>query len=84
MKETLSKRIFLITFIFLVCFMALTLLFQTFIFEDFYQQKKTKSLSNQIEEFSKKNSFKMNNPIVTKHQRLVLLKPYLDGFTLLQ
>ena len=34
--------------------------------------------------FSKKNSFKMNNPIVTKHQRLVLLKPYLEGFTLLQ
>ena len=61
MKETLSKRIFLITFIFLVCFMALTLLFQTFIFEDFYQQKKTKSLSNQIEEFSKKNSFKIND-----------------------
>lgn len=61
MKETLSKKIFLITFIFLVCFMALTLLFQTFIFEDFYQQKKTKSLSNQIEEFSEKNSFKIND-----------------------
>lgn len=61
MKETLSKKIFLITFIFLVSFMALTLLFQTFIFEDFYQQKKTKSLSNQVEEFSRKNSFKIND-----------------------
>lgn len=61
MKETLSKRLFVITSIFLVCFMALTLIFQTFIFKDFYERKKTKVLVNEIEEFSIKNSFKINN-----------------------
>ena len=62
MKETLSKRIFLITFIFLVCFMALTLLFQTFIFEDFYEKKKTTSLIDAIEKFASKNSYEFSDP----------------------
>lgn len=61
MKETLSKKLFLITALFLVSFMALTLIFQTFIFEDFYEQKKIKDLTYEIEDFSKENSFKLNN-----------------------
>ncbi len=62
MKETLSKRLFVITSVFLVCFMALTLIFQTFIFEDFYERKKTKSLTDEIEQFSIENSFQLSNP----------------------
>ncbi|MBY0754930.1 HAMP domain-containing histidine kinase [Clostridium sardiniense] len=62
MKETLSKRLFIITSIFLVSFMALTLIFQTFIFEDFYERKKTKALTNEIEQFSLENSFQISNP----------------------
>ena len=61
MKETLSKKLFIITASFLVSFMALSLIFQTFIFEDFYEQKKIKDLTYEIENFSKANSFQLNN-----------------------
>ncbi|MDQ0150433.1 sensor histidine kinase [Eubacterium multiforme] len=62
MKKTLSRRLFVITSVFLVCFMALTLIFQTFIFEDFYERKKTDVLVKEIEQFSKQNSFELKNP----------------------
>lgn len=62
MKKTLSRRLFVMTSVFLVCFMALTLIFQTFIFEDFYERKKTDVLTKEIEQFSKQNSFELKNP----------------------
>ncbi|MDU1855118.1 MAG: hypothetical protein E6789_06410 [Clostridium baratii] len=57
MSSTLSKKIFIFTSVFLVGFIALTLIFQTFIFEDFYEKKKTTSLIDAIEKFASKNIF---------------------------
>ncbi|MEG1481711.1 HAMP domain-containing sensor histidine kinase [Clostridium sp.] len=62
MNSTLSKKLFVVTSVFLVCFIALTLLFQTFIFEDFYEKKKTTALTDAIESFSKEHSFEFSNP----------------------
>lgn len=62
MSSTLSKKIFIFISVFLVVFIALTLIFQTFIFEDFYEKKKTTSLIDAIEKFASKNSYEFSDP----------------------
>lgn len=57
MKKSLSKRLFLITLILLISLMGLTLIFQIFIFEDFYIKKKTDYLVSQMKKFQFENSF---------------------------
>lgn len=58
MKKSLSKRLFLITLCLLLGLMGLTLVFQTFIFEDFYIKKKTDLLVTELKKFRFMNSYK--------------------------
>ncbi|MGL5477952.1 MAG: two-component sensor histidine kinase, partial [Clostridium sp.] len=58
MKKSLSKRLFLITLCLLLGLMGLTLVFQTFIFEDFYIKKKTDLLVTELNKFRFMNSYK--------------------------
>lgn len=60
MKNSLSKRLFLITLGLLLGLMGLTLIFQTFIFENFYEQKKTTKLANELNRFSIFYSYQLN------------------------
>ncbi|MGL5151757.1 MAG: HAMP domain-containing sensor histidine kinase [Clostridium sp.] len=63
MRESLSKRLFLITLGLLLGLMALIMIFQTFMFTGFYEQKKIKSLSKSINKFSFLSSYDLNTDL---------------------
>ena len=58
MNSKIGKRIFIITLLTLTILVSLILIFQKSFFEKFYIQEKTKNLSNNLDTFSKNNSFK--------------------------
>lgn len=61
MKQSISKRIFVITFGLIIALMASAAIFQLFFFERFYVDKKTKILANSVDNFKKQYSFNINS-----------------------
>ncbi|MGL4773917.1 MAG: sensor histidine kinase [Clostridium sp.] len=64
MRESLSKRLFLITLGLLLGLMGITLIFQTFVFSGFYEQKKKDSLSKEVNKFKVFYSYNLNSDLV--------------------
>jgi Osmosensitive K+ channel histidine kinase len=61
MKQNLSKRLFTITLSLIAGLMLITYLAQAFVFEDFYLDKKTKSLVQEVNKFHDLYSLHIDN-----------------------
>lgn len=61
MKQNLSKRLFIITLSLIAGLMLITYLAQAFVFEDFYLDKKTKSLVQEVNKFHDLYSLHIDN-----------------------
>ena len=60
MKYNLSKKLFTITLALLLLLMGFTLVFQLLFFQRFYEDKKVKSLTKEVNRFSNLYSYQLN------------------------
>ena len=59
MKHSLSKRLFIITLGILLALISFTLIFQIFLFEPFYENRKKQNLIDEINKFKSLYSYQL-------------------------
>ncbi|GKX66058.1 sensor histidine kinase [Inconstantimicrobium mannanitabidum] len=60
-KNSISKRLFLVTFTFIILFMVFSMIFQIFFFHDFYASKKKNTLIHNIDKFKSTYSYNISD-----------------------